>query len=404
MDPQNRLFDASPGPSPVEGWTAAEFFAGVGLARMGLERAGWRVVFANDIEPTKHRMHAGHFGPSPHYVVGDIHDLAVDPAGVPTTLLAHGSFPCTDLSLAGGRKGLNAGESSAFWGWIELLRAMGERRPPLLLIENVTGLLSSNGAADFRELIKAINDLGYAADAMMVDAAHFTPQSRPRLFVVGVADPALPQEEDGKMLSVEDLEPSTVRPAKLVEAIRRSADLGWALAALPEPPPYGAVPLEAVLDRLPPDDPQWWSTERAEYLLSQMSERHRATADAMIAGKRLSYGTVFRRVRKGKSMAELRTDGLAGCLRTPKGGSGRQILFEAGRGAYRVRLMNPDECARLMGADGYRVTVSLNQALFGFGDAVCVDAVAWVAEHRLNTAAKRIVDLTMRAGSVSDRG
>lgn len=420
MDPQSRLFDASPGPSPVEGWTAAEFFAGVGLARMGLERAGWRVAFANDIEPAKYRMHVGHFGPSPHYAVGDIHELALDPVGVPTTLLAHASFPCTDLSLAGGRRGLNAGESSAFWGWIELLRAMGERRPPLLLIENVTGLLSSNGGADFRALIKAINELGYAADVMMVDAAHFTPQSRPRLFVVGVADSALtpgerlsdagvgyplrphpgppPEGEGVELLSVEDLEASTVRPAKLVEAIRRSSDLGWALAALPEPPPYGVVPLESVLDRLPSDDSQWWSTERAEYLLNQMSEKHRATADAMIAGKRLSYGTVFRRVRKGKSMAELRTDGLAGCLRTPKGGSGRQILFEAGRGAYRVRLVNPDECARLMGADGYRVTVPLNQALFGFGDAVCVDAVAWVAEHRLNPEAERLVGSVTPAG------
>ncbi|MEN0112047.1 MAG: DNA (cytosine-5-)-methyltransferase, partial [Planctomycetota bacterium] len=92
-----------------------------------------------------------------------------------------------------------------------------------------------------------------------------------------------------------------------------------------------------------------------------------------------------------RSMAELRTDSLAGCLRTPKGGSGRQILFEAGRGQYRVRLLNADECARLMGADGYRVTAPLNQALFGFGDAVCVDALAWVVEHRINPVAERIV-------------
>ncbi|CAN0357145.1 unnamed protein product, partial [Ectocarpus sp. 4 AP-2014] len=230
------------------------------------------------------------------------------------------------------------------------------------------------------------------------------PQSRPRLFVVGVkreigqggaGDPLhphpgpAPEGEGG--ITVEELEASTVRPAKLVEAIRRSSDLGWAIAPLPEPPPYGATPLTAVVDRLPADDPQWWSQERAEYLLNQMSEKHRATADAMIAGKQLSYGGVFRRVRKGRSMAELRTDGLAGCLRTPKGGSGRQILFEAGRGGFRVRLFNPDECARLMGADGYRVTTSLNQALFGFGDAVCVDAVAWVAEHRLNPIAERII-------------
>ncbi|TWT40776.1 DNA cytosine methyltransferase [Botrimarina hoheduenensis] len=388
MEPQPLLFDCSPCPPSRTGWTAAEYFAGVGLARMGLEQAGWVVEFANDLDEQKHRMHRGHFGPSPHYVVEDIHRLSA--ATVPPTLLAHASFPCTDLSLAGARRGLNAGQSSAFWGWIDLLRRMGAARPPLVLIENVTGLLTSRDGADFRSLIAAINELGYAADAMVVDAAHFTPQSRPRLFVVGVQTEFAP---DVNTHCLDQLEPTTVRPLKLVSSIRALGDLAWSLAALPEPPPYGARRLETVLDRdLPSDSPQWWNDERAEYLLNQMSERHRATAERMIAGTKTSYGTVFRRVRKGKSMAELRTDGLAGCLRTPKGGSGRQILFQAGGGAYRVRLLNADECARLMGADGYRVSVPLNQALFGFGDAVCVDAIAWVAQHRLNPVADRLLD------------
>lgn len=419
MDPQHRLFDRSPAPASHDGWAAAEYFAGVGLARMGLERAGWTVDFANDLDPAKQRMHEGHFGPSPHYVLGDIHKLGAEE--IPTTLLAHASFPCTDLSLAGTRRGLNAGQSSAFWGWIELLRGMGERRPPLLLIENVTGLLTSHGGDDFRSLVTAVNELGYAADAMIVDAAHFTPQSRPRLFVVGVAkefahdfpspgtgeglgegarrvpasapSPNPPPFRGGEMIAA-----STVRPAKLVEAIQACGDLDWALAELPEPPPYGERSLASIVDTLPPDDPQWWSEERAEYLLNQMSERHREIADRMIAGKSTTYGAVFRRVRKGRSMAELRTDGLAGCLRTPKGGSGRQILFVAGGGEYRVRLLNADECARLMGADGYRVTVPLNQALFGFGDGVCVDALAWVVEHRINPVAERITSAAAVAG------
>jgi DNA (cytosine-5)-methyltransferase 1 len=83
-------------------------------------------------------------------------------------------------------------------------------------------------------------------------------------------------------------------------------------------------------------------------------------------------------------MAELRTDGIAGCLRTPRGGSGRQILFKAGKGRYSVRLLTPRECARLMGADDYRISGSLNQALFGFGDAVCVPVIEWIAENYLN--------------------
>ena len=83
-------------------------------------------------------------------------------------------------------------------------------------------------------------------------------------------------------------------------------------------------------------------------------------------------------------MAELRTDGIAGCLRTPRGGSGRQILFAAGRGRFAVRLLTARECARLMGADDFKINVPLNQALFGFGDAVCVPVIGWIAQNYLN--------------------
>ena len=145
-----------------------------------------------------------------------------------------------------------------------------------------------------------------------------------------------------------------------------------------------------IVEDLAANSEYWWSRPRAEYLLSQMSERHRAIADKMISGKQISYGTVFRRVRHGKSMAELRTDGIAGCLRTPRGGSGRQILFVAGRERYSVRLLTPTECARLMGADEFKITVSLNRALFGFGDAVCVPVIQWIAENYLTPVWKEL--------------
>jgi DNA (cytosine-5)-methyltransferase 1 len=142
--------------------------------------------------------------------------------------------------------------------------------------------------------------------------------------------------------------------------------------------------LADILQDLSPNSQMWWSRERADYLLNQMSPKHRAQAEAMIRGNHISHATVFRRVRHGKSMAELRTDGLAGCLRTPRGGSGRQILFAAGKGKYMVRLLTPRECARLMGADDFVIRATLNQALFGFGDAVCVPVVEWLAKNYLN--------------------
>jgi len=373
------LFEQKSRPPSGNQHTFAEYFAGVGLARMGLEAAGWTPVFANDLDEQKLRMYEGQFGAEDFFVLEDIHRLADAPDKVPNATLAHASFPCTDLSVAGRRGGLQVGQSSAFWGFHRLLEAQGDSRPRLVLLENVTGFLSSNTGQDFHAALRAMNALGYAVDPFIIDAAHFVPQSRPRLFVVCDRNPELSDS-----IRPSSLEPSNLRPQSLIDAVKNAPDIDWCIRSLPDLPAYGSRKLGEVLDQVPVDDPQWWSPERADYLFSQMSDRHRSAAQAMMDSRKWSHGTVFRRVRNGRSMAELRTDGIAGCLRTPKGGSGRQILFQAGYGKYRVRLLNADECARLMGADGYRVTVPLNQALFGFGDAVCVPVIEWIARNYLN--------------------
>lgn len=379
------------------GLTVAEFFAGIGLVRLGLERRGWSVAFANDIEPRKYAMYRGQFGDDDgRFVVGDIHRLSAEQ--LPTVALATASFPCNDLSLAGARGGLHGRESGAFWGLIRLLGELGDRRPPLILLENVTGFLSSHGGRDFEQALIALNDLGYAVDPFILDAAWFVPQSRPRLFVVGVREEATALRERWQPYRFFE---SRLRPKALADFILAQPMIRWQLRDLPEPPRAGP-PLDAIIEALPPDAPEWWSRERATYLLNQMSPRHRALADQLIAADRWSYGTVFRRMRHGKSMAELRTDGIAGCLRTPRGGSGRQILFQAGHGEYHARLITPREAARLMGADDYAITVPLNQALFGFGDAVCVPCIAWIAEHYLNPVASELLGLPTQIVALAD--
>lgn len=360
--------------------TFAEFFAGIGLMRIGLERAGWRIAFANDIDPQKEEMYRANFADAQHhFVAGDIHELS--PPQIPTVALATASFPCNDLSLAGARRGLLGKNSSAFWGFVKILEGMGHLRPRLVLVENVPGFLTSNDGRDFEDAMLALNDLGYSVDPFMLDAACFVPQSRQRLFVVGT------QARPTPMVAQRFFE-STLRPRALAEFIFTHPDIDWRIEQLPEPP-SNTVNLADILENLPPESPEWWNTERSEYLLNQMSARHRKTAEKMIGGRSWSYGTVFRRIRNGKSMGELRTDGLAGCLRTPRGGSGRQILFQAGRGKYRVRLLTPRECARLMGADEFNINVPLNKALFGFGDAVCVPVIEWIGKNYLNPVWER---------------
>lgn len=361
--------------------TFAEFFAGIGLMRLGLENQGWRIAYANDIDPDKHEMYRAHFGDDDKiFRPGDIHEI--DAETVPHTALATASFPCNDLSLAGAREGLDGQQSSAFWGFVRILSEMGNRRPPLLLIENVSGFLTSNGGIDFENALIALNRLGYSVDPFIIDAVHFVPQSRQRLFVVCTVE----QPERTEALKERFYE-SEARPKALADFIFDHPEIRWKVRRLPHLPRLGRR-LESILEDLPDSAPEWWSKERAEYLLNQMSQRHREIAEQMIRRRDWSFGTVFRRVRNERSMAELRTDGIAGCLRTPRGGSGRQILFKAGRGQYKARLLTPRECARLMGADNFKLAkdLPLNQALFGFGDAVCIPVVEWIAQHYLNPA------------------
>ena len=354
--------------------TVAEFFAGIGLMRLGLDLEGWETVYANDIDEKKLEMYVEHFGSDDTFKLGDVHQL--DVATIPTVALATASFPCNDLSLAGARKGLAGEQSSAFWGFVRVLDKLKKRRPPLVLLENVAGFLTSHGGDDFRDALLALNDLGYAVDAFIVDAARFVPQSRVRLFVVGT------QSEHENVQDPPSLFESEARPAALADFIYWHPEIRWNMRELPRLP-RREICLRDLLESLPHNSPAWWSRERADYLLQQMSPKHRAEADTMIAGSEIRYGTVFRRVRNGRSMAELRTDGVAGCLRTPRGGSGRQILFAAGRGSFRVRLLSARECARLMGADDFRIAAPLDQALFGFGDAVCVPVIRWIARNYL---------------------
>jgi DNA (cytosine-5)-methyltransferase 1 len=375
--------------------TVAEFFAGIGLMRLGLEKAGWEVVWANDIDEDKRQMYQGNFHDNGHlFVLGDVHKI--DPDAVPTVSLATASFPCNDLSLAGARRGLAGQNSSAYWGFVNVIKGMNDRRPPLVLLENVSGFLTSNDGNDFRDACLSLNNLGYFVDAFMIDASLFVPQSRQRLFLIGKME----KRKADRVAETLSFYESQCRPAALADFILWNPEIRWSIRSLPQISRTHKS-LEETLEDVPPNSTLWWSKQRAEYLLNQMSDRHRATADKMINEKAISYGTVFRRVRHGRSMAELRVDGIAGCLRTPRGGSGRQILFKAGKGRYSVRLLTPRECANLMGADEFTISVPLNQALFGFGDAVCVPVIQWIAENYLTPVWKELHASEGKKGSYS---
>jgi DNA (cytosine-5)-methyltransferase 1 len=359
--------------------TCAEYFAGIGLVRMGLEQVGWKVVFANDWAQDKFEMYSAHFEDAEkHYQVQDI--FSVCHADIPNTLLATASFPCIDLSLAGNLKGIRGRHSSAFWGFTAILGNQ-VHRPRLVMLENVAGWLTSNSGQDFRLTIQALNRLGYACDVFAIDAAHFVPQSRPRIFVVG-ADTTYGEQN----LSTFVRRSVSLKTHALEKAIADNQDLRWNFGEVPPLPERVKNNVSHVIENLSDDDPRWWVEDQVQRHLDMMSSINLDYLEALKDRPDYSYSTMYRRIREGKQRAELRKDGIAGCLRTATGGSSRQMLVRVGGGKVKMRLMTPREYARLQGVpEHYPIPSQVNQALTGFGDAVCVPVIAWIAENVLTS-------------------
>lgn len=377
---------------PIPDKTFCEFFAGIGLVREGLAASGWSCAFANDLDPKKQQLYEGRFGAEGHFHLGDVwntDEVLGRITGRP--FLATASFPCVDLSLAGRGRGFAGSHSSTFFGFVRLLEALAERRPKAVLLENVSGFVTSAGGRDFETAARALGDLGYWLDAFMLDAGWFLPQSRPRVFVVGVRDdldrPIAARRSPSGWLAdswtrrIESAD-RRIRPPKLVGRMR-SIDLATGWTAFDVPPPRGEPPNVAELIDLD-DDPSWWDEEAVSKHHDMMNDRHRARIDAMIASGEAFVGTIFRRKRDGATRAEVRFDGMAGCLRTPRGGSGKQIVVAVDRGVLRMRWMSAREYARLQGAPEFPLAANTIQNLFGFGDAVCVPVIRWIDAHVLS--------------------
>jgi DNA (cytosine-5)-methyltransferase 1 len=365
--------------------TFYEFFAGGGMARVGLG-SGWTCLMANDIDPKKIACYAANFGGG-GVVSGDIYDLsATDIPG--RADLAWASFPCQDLSLAGNRAGLAGERSGAFWGFWKVINALNTeaRAPRLIVLENVIGTLTSHDGADFRELAQAIVSLGYDFGAVVIDAIHFLPQSRPRLFIVCVrrGEPV-----DPAVLAEGPLAPwHTLAVRRAAHGLPRHLRSAWRWWRLPDPPAR-AVQLA---DLLEPDHAvaSWHEPGETARLLAMMSP---ANLDKVAAARRSGVrvaGTVYKRTRASDGegrvqRAEVRFDGVAGCLRTPGGGSSRQTVIVVEGKRTRSRLLTVREAARLMGVpDPYKIPANYNDGYHIFGDGLAVPAVAFLRAHVLD--------------------
>lgn len=372
-----------------------EFFAGGGMARAGLGKH-WQCAFANDFDPKKVQSYSENWGDK-EVRLGDVNNLKTsDLPGYADLIWA--SFPCQDLSLAGGGAGLKGERSGTFWPFwkhVQNLTAEG-RKPRLIALENVTGMLSSHKGKDFQAICRAMNDGGYRFGAVVVDAAHFVPQSRKRVFLVGVSNdaeiaPELTRQQPHKIWQPEPLQ-------RAFDRLDDDLKASWIWWSLPDVGPRASK----FIDFYEPDpsEVKWHSPQETSKLLGMMTERNRLKLETANRAGQATVGTVYRRTRPspdgGVQRAEIRLDGTAGCLRTPSGGSSRQIVVRSDEYGIRSRLISAREAARLMGLpDRYRLPANYNDAYHLLGDGLAVPAVSFVADnllsplssHRLSKAA-----------------
>lgn len=349
-----------------------EFFAGSGLVAEGLN-GYFQPAWANDICAKKAKVYVANHGDQ-HFCLGSISD--VKGAKLPATPLAWASFPCQDLSLAGLTEGIHASRSGLVWEWLRIIDEM-PYRPPVLVAENVTGLVSVSGGDHYRTLHQALVKRGYVVGAMLMDAVRWVPQSRPRIFVVAVDSGAsIPPE-------LVSCSPNWLHS----DAIRRAAEGldEWVWWYMPEPPLRKQNLSDIIEWDAPFADPDIEARN-----LGLIASRHRKIIENLPDAKPFA-APGYRRTRNGKQTLELRFDNLAGCLRTPEGGSSRQLVVIKQNGNLHSRLLTVREAARLMGApESYQFPGSYNDGYRALGDAVAVPVAAWLAKHLLSPLVKAI--------------
>ena len=373
-----------PNSTPVADFTFYEFFAGGGMIRRGLG-LNWECLFANDVHNKKTATYKSNWGEGV-VVTKDVCEVTTKELKGRADLI-WASFPCQDLSLAGMGAGLKGDHSGTFWPFWELVKKLDSenRGPGVLVLENVCGTLTSHKGKDFTAIANALADGGYRFGAIVIDAVEFVPQSRPRLFVIAVANSArvlanLVSDEASFLWHTKALQVAYLR-------LEGKAKEQWVWWKLPAPPRRNTRLADLVEEN--PASVKWHTPNETKKLLGMMSSVNKEKVEVAKKSGQLLVGAVYKRTRlddkdEKVQRAEVRFDDIAGCLRTSTGGSSRQLILVVKGDKVRSRLLSSREAARLMGLpDEYKLPASYNEAYHLAGDGVVVPVVRFLAKNLL---------------------
>lgn len=358
--------------------TFVELFAGVGLIGAAFRQLGWKCVMANDIDPVKKEMWVRNGGDSEVFHLGNCEKLL--PSDFPKSCLWTASFPCIDFSEAGCGAGFQGSHASPMMKLLDCLGHMPvARKPQCILIENVPGLAKRKKGANLIALTEALRRVGYdSTDARILDAAHFTAQSRKRLFLVAFSSNS--NMAAHKQLSHVSIDEKTRPPwlsAILHASLAKVLDLH--LPSLPEPDSIGKLLKDVVHMEIP-----WYDDAKRDTALSKFAPGHLAYVERTKNDYKVFSFTEH--TRGSKVVFEVARNGKSSCLRSHRGGGAMiRLLFPSADGkstGHRIRNMSPQECAALQGVPEFSFGhVSNCKKYRAMGDAVCLPVVLFVAKH-----------------------
>jgi DNA (cytosine-5)-methyltransferase 1 len=349
-------------------FTFIDLFAGIGGIRTAFEDIGGLCVFSSEWDSYARKTYGTNF-PDGHDIAGDI--TTIDEKDVPDHDVLLAGFPCQPFSIAGVSKKNALGRAHGFADeaqgtlFFDVARIVKEKRPRAFLLENVKNLQSHDKGRTFDVIKRTLTEeLGYHIHCKVIDAAHFVPQHRERIIIVGFREPvgfdwaALQLPEKGRH--------------KLAEILHKTNGtepvLPW------DEGRYFDHKSNKVLPKFTLSDHLW------EYLKGY-AEKHR------LKGNGFGFGLVT-----GKDISRTLS------ARYYKDGS--EILIKQMR--KNPRRLTPRECARLMGfPDTFKIPVSDTRAYKQFGNCVAVPVIREAAKLMLQfvTASDRQPDLLYLAAA-----
>jgi DNA (cytosine-5)-methyltransferase 1 len=334
----------------VAAFTFIDLFAGIGGLRRGFDAIGGKCIYTSEWDRFSQQTYRANFPDDDHEIAGDI--TKIEAADIPAHDVLLAGFPCQPFSLAGVSKLNSLNRKHGFQCnvqgtlFFDVARIIQHHRPKAFLLENVKNLRSHDRGRTFEVIMKTLTeDLGYRVQTRIIDARHWVPQHRERIFIVGFRDDC---DFDFGKLPVPDIA-SSPRLGDILHPENGSE--------VPDER-FTSGPKARVPDRYTLSDHLW------QYL-QNYAEKHR------LKGNGFGFGLVG-------------PEDVARTLSARYHKDGSEILIRQKRGKNPRRL-TPRECARLMGferPDGlpFRFVVSDTQAYRQFGNAVVVPAVEAIAE------------------------